>query len=67
MQVFNDNGCSWINDLSPRTNIQSLTSNENCECLIVSAGYTGLSAARKLGQLHINQEINLLGYHHNLF
>ncbi|MBD1136025.1 FAD-binding oxidoreductase [Pelagibacterales bacterium SAG-MED49] len=60
MEVTNDNGCSWINDLIPRTNIQSLQSNEDCEWLIIGAGYTGLSAARKLGQLNPNQKIILV-------
>ena len=60
MEVTNDNGCSWINDLIPRTNIQSLQSNEDCEWLIIGAGYTGLSAARKLGQLYPNQKIILI-------
>ena len=60
MQVVNDNGCSWINDLNPRTNINSLLSNEECDWLIIGAGYTGLSAARKLGQLHPNQKIILV-------
>ena len=60
MQVVNDNGCSWINDLNPRRNINSLLSNEECNWLIIGAGYTGLSAARKLGQLHPNQKIKLV-------
>jgi len=60
MQVVNDNGCSWINDLNPRTNINYLLSNEECDWLIIGAGYTGLSAARKLGQLHPNQKIILV-------
>ena len=60
MEVTNDNGCSWVNDLIPRTNIKSLQSNEDCEWLIVGAGYTGLSAARKLGQLYPNQKIILI-------
>ena len=60
MEVTNDNGCSWINDLIPRINIQSLQSNEDCEWLIIGAGYTGLSAARKLGQLYPNQKIILI-------
>ena len=54
MQVQNDSGCSWINDLNPRTNINSLLSNEECDWLIIGAGYTGLSAARKLGQVNSN-------------
>ena len=60
MQVKNDNGCSWINDLTPRSNIQVLEKNEECEWLIIGAGYTGLSAARKLGQLYPNQKIILV-------
>ena len=60
MEVTNDNGCSWIKDLSPRTNIKTLKSNENCEWLVIGAGYTGLSAARKLGQLYPNKKIILV-------
>ena len=60
MEIHNDKGCSWINDLIPRTNIKTLQSNEDCEWLIIGAGYTGLSAARKLGQLYPNQKIILV-------
>ncbi len=60
MEVVNDNSCSWINDLNPRTNIQTLSSDLSCEWLVVGAGYTGLSAARKLGQLYPNQKIFLV-------
>tara|TARA_B100001093_G_scaffold505622_1_gene563249 strand:+ start:136 stop:1440 length:1305 start_codon:yes stop_codon:yes gene_type:complete len=60
MEVVNDNNCSWINDLSSRTNINILSSNLNCEWLIIGAGYTGLSAARKLSQLYRNQKILLV-------
>ena len=60
MEVTNDNSCSWIKDLIPRTNIKTLQFNEDCEWLIIGAGYTGLSAARKLGQLHPNQKIILV-------
>ena len=60
MEVTNDNGCSWINDLSPRMNIQTLASSKDCEWLIIGAGYTGLSAARKLGELHPNEQIILI-------
>ena len=57
MEVVNDNSCSWVKDLSPRNNIKTLQSDENCEWLVIGAGYTGLSAARKLGQLYRNQKI----------
>ena len=60
MEVINDNTCSWINDLSPRSKIQILSSDLRCEWLIIGAGYTGLSAARKLGQLYPNQKILLV-------
>ncbi len=60
MEVVNDNSCSWVNDLNPRTNIHTLSSDLSCEWLVVGAGYTGLSAARKLGQLYPNQKILLV-------
>ena len=60
MEVVNDNSCAWVKDLSPRNNIKKLESDLDCEWLIVGAGYTGLSAARKLGQLYPNQKILLV-------
>ena len=57
MQVINDKTCAWINDLNSRPNYKILSKNEECEWLIVGAGYTGLSAARKLSELHPNQKI----------
>ena len=60
MEVVNDNSCSWVKDLNPRTNIQTLSSDLSCEWLVVGAGYTGLSAARKLGQLYPKQKIFLV-------
>ncbi len=60
MEVVNDNTCSWVNDLNPRTNIKILSSDLSCEWLVVGAGYTGLSAARKLGQLYPNKKILLV-------
>ena len=59
MNLKNDNSCSWINDLPKRSNIRSINKDEDCDFLIVGAGYTGLSAARKLGQLDPNQKILL--------
>ena len=60
MEVVNDNNCGWVNDLSPRNNVKILSSDLDSEWLIVGAGYTGLSAARKLGQLYPNQKILLV-------
>jgi len=60
MELINDNECSWINDLNSRNNIKSLSSDLKCEWLIIGAGYTGLSAARKLGQIYPNQKILLV-------
>jgi len=60
MQVTNDNSCSWINDLDPRTNIKTLSNKKETEWLIIGAGFTGLSAARKLSQLNPDQKIILV-------
>ena len=57
MNIFNDNSCYWINDLNKRQIIQELTEDKSCEWLIVGAGFTGLSAARKLSQIHPGQKI----------
>ena len=57
MDVVNDKGCGWINDLEKRTNIKTLNEDKSCDWLIIGAGYTGLSAARKLSELHPNNKI----------
>jgi len=53
----NDQECGWTKNLSSRTAIKTITKNENCDWIIIGAGYTGLSAARKLGNLHPNSKI----------
>ncbi len=60
MRVINDSSCGWINDLSKRSNIKILNEDKQCDWLIVGAGYTGLSAAKKLSELHPNQKIILV-------
>ena len=57
MEVTNDNSCSWINDLNPRQNIKSLSNNISTNWLIIGAGFTGLSAARKLGEIFPEEKI----------
>ena len=58
--ISNDNSCSWINNLETRKNIKTLEKNFDCDWLIIGAGYTGLSAARKLGKLHPNEIVVLV-------
>ena len=60
MNVVNDTSCSWINDLDRRSDIKTLDKDKSCEWLIVGAGYTGLSAGRKLSELHPNQKIIII-------
>ena len=60
MELVNDKKCSWINNLGSRNNIKKIVKNEDCEWLIIGAGYTGLSAARKLAQIYPNQKIILV-------
>ena len=47
MNLVNDKNCGWITDLSQRVNIKTLNEDKFCDWLIIGAGYTGLSAARK--------------------
>ena len=58
--VVNDTSCAWINELDKRTNIKTLNEDKSCDWLIIGAGYTGLSAARKLSELHPNQKITIV-------
>ena len=57
MIIENDKNCGWINDLTPRINIKSIESNEDCDYLVIGAGYTGLSAVKKLRELHPSKKI----------
>jgi len=56
----NDQECGWIKSLPPRTKIQTLTRDQICDWVIIGAGYTGLSAARKISQLHTSSKIILV-------
>ncbi len=57
MKLINDNGCGWLNQLAKRTNFKSLNKNLICDYLIVGAGYTGLSSARKLSEIDNKKKI----------
>ena len=59
-KVVNDEGCGWINYFDRRSNIKTLDKDKSCEWLVIGAGYTGLSAARKLSELHPNQKIIII-------
>ena len=57
MKIINDNSCGWLNNLQPRKNFKLLNQNQKCDYLIVGAGYTGLSAARKLSEINSSKKI----------
>ena len=57
MTIINDNQCTWINQLPSRKNIKILNKNLTCDYLIIGAGFTGLSAARKISELKKNSKI----------
>ena len=60
MKIFNDNSCGWIDYKNQRSNIKKLNKDLSCDYLIVGAGFTGLSAARKLGQIVKDKKIILI-------
>ena len=57
MEIINDQSCGWIDYKNRRSNIKVLNQNFKCDYLIIGAGFTGLSAARKLGELNKNKKI----------
>ena len=57
MQITNDNSCGWLQNLPQRKNFKVLNKDLNCDYLIIGAGYTGLSAARKLSEVNSNKNI----------
>ena len=57
MNLQNDNGCGWLNQLPERLNIKILNKDLICDYLIIGAGYTGLSTARKLSEIDKNKKI----------
>ena len=60
MTVINDNNCSWLTNIPKKQSIKKVNNNLECNYLVIGAGYTGLSAARKLAQLHPSEKIILV-------
>ena len=56
----NDDSCGWLETLPKRTPEPPLKQNIQCDWLILGAGYTGLSAARKLAELKPNDSIVII-------
>ena len=57
LNIINDNGCGWLNQLSKRINIKTLNEDLTSDYLIIGAGYTGLSTARKLSEIDSSKKI----------
>jgi len=57
LNLVNDNGCGWLNQLPKRINVKKLNENLKSDYLIIGAGYTGLSVARKLSEINKNKKI----------
>jgi glycine/D-amino acid oxidase-like deaminating enzyme len=57
MKIHNDSQCGWLNNSLKRNHSNLLNENDKCDYLIVGAGYTGLSAARKLSEINKNKKI----------
>ena len=60
IKIINDNGCGWLNYLKKRTNIKTLNNDLKSDYLIIGAGYTGLSVARKLSEIEKNKKIVII-------
>jgi glycine/D-amino acid oxidase-like deaminating enzyme len=56
----NDQDCGWTTALPPRTPTPALSGDWTTDWVVVGAGYTGLSAARKLAELLPEQRITLV-------
>lgn len=57
---LNDAGCGWTHALAPRQANASLQGELLADFVIIGAGYTGLSAARKFAQLKPNAKVMVI-------
>ena len=60
INLINDHGCGWLNNLPKRINNKTLKENLITDYLIVGAGYTGLSAARKISEIDSSKKIIII-------
>ena len=60
MNIINDKGCGWLNQLPKRLNIKTLNKDLISDYLIIGAGYTGLSTARKLSEIDGSKKIIII-------
>ncbi len=60
LNLINDNGCGWLNQLSKRINVKTLNEDLTSDYLIIGAGYTGLSTARKLSEIDNSKKIIII-------
>ena len=60
MELQNDNGCVWLNSLPKRINIKTLNEDLISDYLIIGAGFTGLSTARKLSEVDNSKKIIII-------
>ena len=60
LNLINDNGCGWLNHLPKRINIKRLNEDLASDYLIIGAGYTGLSTARKLSEIDSSKKIIII-------
>ena len=56
----NDNRCGWLNQLPKRIEIKTLNKDLTSDYLIIGAGYTGLSTARKLSEIDNSKKIIII-------
>ncbi|NNL55539.1 MAG: FAD-dependent oxidoreductase [Woeseia sp.] len=52
--------CGWNGLLGLRKNLEPLKQNIHCDVTIIGAGYTGIAAARRVGELSPNSDIVVL-------
>ncbi|MCO4838447.1 MAG: FAD-binding oxidoreductase [Oceanospirillaceae bacterium] len=57
---INDHTCGWSQALTPRQPKPALTGEQTADFVVVGAGYTGLSAARKFAELNPNAHVVII-------